>query len=253
MEKSIEDNLRAAKKSGDDNKLRMVKSRQTKLDERFGVEVSAKGTRFKLNRDTQGYFLTSRQGVQIDAPDRPMNFTFPDPEPLRFPGALVHLDDVSFTYKGSTKPTLQHVEFTLGEGERAAFIGPNGHGKTTLINLIMGNLSASSGVVERHPRAKVHLYAQHTIEMLTSPPSGWTESADTLGLRGDPTTGLGHFLEFTDQPGNGPPAKESEARQVLGQMGLGGRLSDTQKVWTLSGGQKVSVSTTLRPSRCSSC
>lgn len=131
VEKSIEDNLRQAKKSGDDNKLRMVKSRQTKLDERWGLETSAKGTRFKLNRDTQGYFLTSRQGIEIDAPDRPMNFAFQDPEPLRFPGALVHLDDVSFTFKEASKPTLRNVNFTLGEGERAAYVGPNGHGKVS--------------------------------------------------------------------------------------------------------------------------
>ncbi len=31
-----------------------------RLDDRWGVEQSAKGTRFKLNRDLVGYHLTSR-------------------------------------------------------------------------------------------------------------------------------------------------------------------------------------------------
>lgn len=35
---------------------RMVKSRQKKLNERWGVETSAKGTRFKLNRDMAGEY-----------------------------------------------------------------------------------------------------------------------------------------------------------------------------------------------------
>lgn len=105
---------------------------------------------------------------------------------------------------------------------------------------MMGNLQASSGTIEHHPKSKIHLYAQHTIEMLSSPPAGWTASSnDPLGLHGDPTTALGHFLEFTRQPGNGPPATEGDARNVLGRLGLGGRIADQQKYWTLSGGQKV--------------
>lgn len=44
---------------------RMVKSRQRKLDERFGVEQSAKGGRFKLNRDlVSDSFL---RGVRLPA------------------------------------------------------------------------------------------------------------------------------------------------------------------------------------------
>jgi hypothetical protein len=40
---------------------RAVKSRQKKLDDRWGLEKSAKGTRFKLNRDLAGYFLTANR------------------------------------------------------------------------------------------------------------------------------------------------------------------------------------------------
>jgi ATP-binding cassette, subfamily F, member 3 len=45
IEKSIEVGKKTAKKTGDDNRLKMVKSRQKKLDERWGLEQSAKGTR----------------------------------------------------------------------------------------------------------------------------------------------------------------------------------------------------------------
>lgn len=72
IEKSISEGAKAARKTGDDNKARMVKIRQKKLDDRFGVEVNDKGHRyvclkylmqqrfneavyrFKLNRDFGG-------------------------------------------------------------------------------------------------------------------------------------------------------------------------------------------------------
>jgi len=45
IEKSIATNAKLAKKTGDDNRARMVKSRQKKLDERWGAEVNEKGHR----------------------------------------------------------------------------------------------------------------------------------------------------------------------------------------------------------------
>ncbi|HLS65599.1 MAG TPA: ABC-F family ATP-binding cassette domain-containing protein [Pseudogracilibacillus sp.] len=50
---------------------------------------------------------------------------------------VIHVDDFSFTYSGEAKPTIQHVSFTLRRGERAALIGPNGIGKTTLLKAIV--------------------------------------------------------------------------------------------------------------------
>src|ERR1700761_4574622 len=55
IEQSIASNIRAAKQKGDEKKLKQAASRQKKLDDRWGLEVSAKGHRFKLNRDNAGY------------------------------------------------------------------------------------------------------------------------------------------------------------------------------------------------------
>jgi ATPase subunit of ABC transporter with duplicated ATPase domains len=54
MEKTIAANIKAGKKHGDDNKLRQAVSRQKKLEDRSGMQVSAKGGRFKLSRDRGG-------------------------------------------------------------------------------------------------------------------------------------------------------------------------------------------------------
>ena len=57
MTKTISANIKAGKKTGDDNKLRMAKSRAKKLEDRAGMQVSATGGRFKLSRDRAGEYL----------------------------------------------------------------------------------------------------------------------------------------------------------------------------------------------------
>lgn len=49
--KTIEQASKNAKKTGDDTLARMAKSRQKKLDERWGVERSAKGTRSRASQE----------------------------------------------------------------------------------------------------------------------------------------------------------------------------------------------------------
>jgi branched-chain amino acid transport system ATP-binding protein len=52
---------------------------------------------------------------------------------------------------------LNRVSFSVDPGQKLALIGPNGAGKTTLINVVGGQLSASSGQVLLGDRAVTHL------------------------------------------------------------------------------------------------
>ena len=109
----------------------MKKSRQKKLDERWGLERNAAGHRFKLNRDFEGFHETTRAMPTLEGPEKAIAWDFPDPEPLRFPGALVHLDKVDFRYPQATVHTLSQVQLTIDVGERVGLVGPNGQGKTS--------------------------------------------------------------------------------------------------------------------------
>ena len=48
----------------------------------------------------------------------------------------IEFKDVSFTYPGYDKPILNHLSFTVHQGEKLAVIGATGSGKTTLFQLI---------------------------------------------------------------------------------------------------------------------
>lgn len=61
------------------------------------------------------------------------------------PRTQVHFDDVSFTYAGSEREILQHLDLTLPSGRSTAVVGLNGAGKTTLVKLLARLHDPSSG------------------------------------------------------------------------------------------------------------
>jgi len=59
----------------------------------------------------------------------------------------IEFDRVSFSYEPQS-PVLKDVSFTIQPGQLAAFVGPTGAGKTTLISLIPRFYDPDSGVVK---------------------------------------------------------------------------------------------------------
>jgi ATP-binding cassette subfamily F protein 3 len=230
MEQSVQNSINAAKRTGDDKKLKQAASRQKRIDERLGMQVNAKGHRFKLNRDLGGYHLSNRGEFDIPDFDPPVRFKLPSmPPDLRFPGALASLDKVSFGYPGrNSKEILHEVSLTIHPGERVGICGLNGSGKTTLISLLVGTgegttngLNPTKGIITRHPRARFARFSQQVVEEL-----------ETFGNANKEITALTHLMDISSMT-------EKDARSLLGSLGLQGRIASDVPIFALSGGQKV--------------
>ncbi|KAF8213955.1 P-loop containing nucleoside triphosphate hydrolase protein [Mycena galopus ATCC 62051] len=236
IEKSIQQGKESAKKTGDDNRLRMAKSRQKKLDERWGAETSAKGTRFKLNRDMVGYYNSNRQDVESVVTEPRIKINIESPEKLRTAGDLIHFDAVEYRFPKAKKPFLEDITFTINQGGRCAFVGANGQGKSTIAKLIMGTLKPTKGNIVRHPLLKIGYYGQHSVEELSGPRAQSTTS-------GRPVTALSYFMEHFEAKGE--TVVEQDARRCLGSFGLQGKIASDTPLVQLSGGQKVRLAIAL--------
>ena len=226
MEKEIQANVRAAKQKGDDKKLKQAASRQKKLDDRMGLQVSAKGGRFKKNRDLAGYYLKSRAEIEVPQMDPPVKMVLPsEPPKIHTGGSLLSLEDVTFGYRKGTKPTLSNINLVIHPGSRTGLVGLNGAGKSTLLKLALGKITASSGIIIRSPRARVAYFDQHSIDSFVATPTS------------EPSpTALQALAEATNHE-----LSEQQLRALLGGIGLSGRTVSDVPLSALSGGQKVRV------------
>jgi energy-coupling factor transport system ATP-binding protein len=58
---------------------------------------------------------------------------------------MISFEDMSVTYPDEDRPTLDHVDLEIGEGELALVIGPTGAGKSTLLRSVNGLVPHFSG------------------------------------------------------------------------------------------------------------
>ena len=61
---------------------------------------------------------------------------------------MVHLKDVSMTYRSSGAKAANSLTLDIGEGEFVFLVGPSGSGKTTIIKLLSGEVRADEGEIE---------------------------------------------------------------------------------------------------------
>ena len=70
---------------------------------------------------------------------------------------IISFVDVNFHYKSSNKVSLTNINFDIKRGEMIGIIGKSGSGKTTLVNLLMGLLRPSSGIVNFYFKKKEYI------------------------------------------------------------------------------------------------
>ena len=78
--------------------------------------------------------------------------------PRAMPRAMLHLNDVSLRVGGEL--LLEHASVRLPAGHRVGLVGRNGSGKTSLLRLILGELSPDAGEISLRRGARIGWVAQ---------------------------------------------------------------------------------------------
>ncbi len=76
---------------------------------------------------------------------------------------IVEAKHVTFGYEpvDSSRPVVRDFTSTIYRGDKIGIIGPNGCGKTSLLNLLLGELAPLEGVVKHGARVEVAYFDQH--------------------------------------------------------------------------------------------
>jgi ATP-binding cassette subfamily F protein 3 len=79
---------------------------------------------------------------------------------------LMTAHNLSFSYSENGKPLIDGLSFSVGRNDRIGIVGKNGKGKTTLINLLAGELEAQAGEIVHNQKTKTAYFGQTNIERL---------------------------------------------------------------------------------------
>ncbi len=130
---------------------------------------------------------------------------------------LIAAEDISFSFNRRVPYLINGFSISVGKKDRIAVIGKNGRGKTTLLNLLAGEMAPVSGTIVRHQQLKPAYFGQTNI-MRLSP--GKTVEEEIMDVH--------------------PEGSRGAARAICGAMMFEGD-SALKKISVLSGGEKSRV------------
>ncbi len=135
------------------------------------------------------------------------------------PGKVIlETKNLSFSYSKKPEDDLfSNLSLSIGRNDRIGIIGKNGKGKSTLLNVLAGELESREGSIITHPSISVGHFGQTNIERLYP--------GNTIQ---DEVTSSNPDLSF------------SQVRKICGTMMFEGDLAN-KKISVLSGGEKSRV------------
>ena len=151
--------------------------------------------------------------------ERNLDFNFKSAE---FPGKrMLQIHGLHFAYKnedGYGPELITDLEMEVFKGDRIAIIGPNGRGKTTLLNLIANEFAPTQGTINYNPNLKINYFGQTNINRLNLDNTVEEEIASAIA----------------------DVSQKSRARSLAGLMMFSGDTA-MKKIKVLSGGERSRV------------
>lgn len=195
-----------------DNQQRLIKQKEQTID-RF----KAKATKAKM---AQSMIKELDRMERLDPPDegvKQINIQFP---PATRSGAVVYeAIDLGHTY--GENQVFSGLNLKIERGDRIAFVGQNGQGKSTLAKIISGELKPSEGKLIRGHNVHLGYFAQNQAEKL--------QSNKTV-------------LEIAEE--SAKPDTRNKVRSILGAFLFPGEEVE-KSVSVLSGGERSRLSISL--------
>lgn len=191
-------------------RLEKERARQMAFIERFrakatkAAQVKSREKRLAKQPKVQEWVMAQNMVIELPAVDRCLP-------------KLIECRQMEFSYTALPKPLIGPLSLEWGLNDRMAFVGANGQGKSTLLNLMMSYLTPQKGQVIRHPQARIGYFGQRSIEALPlslSPLSYITQKA--------------------------PQFSQARLRQLLGAFGVEGEMQE-RPLSSLSGGERARV------------
>ena len=146
--------------------------------------------------------LEDNSALRLKFPPAPRSGDFP-----------VIIEELEKTYPQAAKPVISNVTLTIRRGEKVAFVGRNGEGKTTLVRCIMGQLDYL-GTLKIGHNVRIGYFAQNQAALLD----------ENLTV-----------FQTIDYVATGDI--RTKIRDILGAFMFGGEASE-KKVKVLSGGER---------------
>ncbi len=171
----------------------------------------AKATKTKMAQSMQKQ-LDKVERIELDVTNTAvMNLRFP--KAPRSGAITLQARDITKTY--GKLNVLRGVDLKVDKGDRVAFVGQNGQGKTTLAKILIDQIPATSGEVEIGHNVAIGYYAQN---------------------QSDALDGKKTLLETMEEAS--PPEMRTRLRSILGSFLFSGEDVD-KKVSVLSGGERA--------------
>ncbi|MCG8328112.1 MAG: ABC-F family ATP-binding cassette domain-containing protein [Chitinophagales bacterium] len=171
----------------------------------------AKATKTKMAQSMQKQ-LDKIDRIEVeDADVAAMNISFP---PAPRSGQVV-VESQSLTKRYGDLTVLKDVNLKIDRGDRVAFVGQNGQGKTTLAKIIVDELTLTEGDLNLGHNVQIGYYAQNQSDSLHS-----------------------NLTVLQTMENASPPEMRTKLRNILGAFMFSGEDVE-KKVSVLSGGERA--------------